>query len=128
MDNKELEKYDLANLDNAAILELAKAYYKNSLKSSLLRGEIGDEAYQIVSDLSSHVNYTIFDNALTKMEGDDETTWGLTNEEIVGIKTIIDISKVVSSVSTELLMKLLMAGKTMSVADLETKINNLYRN
>ena len=125
---KELEKYDLANLDNAAILELAKAYYKNSLKSSLLRGEIGDEAYQIVSDLSSQVDYTIFDNALTKMEGDDETTWGLTNEEIVGIKTIIDISKVVSSVSTELLMKLLMAGKTMSVADLETKINNLYRN
>ena len=123
---KELEKYDLTNLDNAAILELAKAYYKNSLRFTLLKGEIGDEAYQVVNDLSSHVDYTIFDNALAKMDGDDETAWGLTSDEIVGIKTIIEISKVVSSVSTELLMKLLMAGKTMTVADLETKINNLY--
>jgi len=123
---KELEKYDLASLDNAAILELAKAYYKNSLKSTLLKKEIGNEAYQVVTNLSSYVDYTIFDNALAKMVGDDETAWGLTNDEIVGIKTIIDISNLISSVSDELLLKLLMAGKMMTVADLETKINNLY--
>ena len=123
---KECEKYDLGNLDNAAILELAKAYYKNSLKSSLLRGEIGDEAYQIVSDLGSQIDYTLFDSALEKMVGEDETTWGLTSEEIVAVKTIIEISKVISSVNTDLLTKMLLAGKTMTVQDLETKINNLY--
>ncbi|MCR5693113.1 MAG: hypothetical protein K6G74_03995 [Bacilli bacterium] len=41
-------------------------------------------------------------------------------------KTIIEISKVISSVNTDLLTKMLLAGKMMSVADLETKINNLY--
>jgi hypothetical protein len=123
---KECEKYDLAHLDNEAILELAKAYYKNTLKSSLLRGEIGDEAYQTVSDLGSQIDYTLFDSALEKMVGEDETSWGLTSEEIVAVKTIIEISKLISSVNTDLLTKMLLAGKTMTVQDLETKINNLY--
>ena len=60
------------------------------------------------------------------MVGEDETSWGLTSEEIVAIKTIIEISKLISSVGDELLVKLLLAGKTMTVQDLETKINNLY--
>ena len=60
------------------------------------------------------------------MVGEDETSWGLTEDEIVAVKTIIEISKLISSVNTDLLTKMLLAGKTMTVQDLETKINNLY--
>ncbi len=123
-----LRKYDLSHLDNEAILGLATAYYGASLNSSLLRAEISAEDYAVLSDLESHVDYSTFDSALSKMVGDDETAWGLTEGEIVGIKLLIDISKVVSSVNTNLLLKMMMAGIAMTVDQLETKINNLYAN
>ncbi|MBR4812162.1 MAG: hypothetical protein IKZ68_03500, partial [Bacilli bacterium] len=123
-----LRKYDLSHLDNEAILGLATVYYGASLNSSLLRAEISAEDYAILSDLESHVDYSTFDSALSKMVGDDETAWGLTEDEIVGIKLLIDISKVVSSVNTNLLLKMMMAGIAMTVDQLETKINNLYTN
>lgn len=123
-----LRKYDLSHLDNEAILGLATAYYGASLNSSLLRAEISAEDYAILSDLESHVDYSTFDSALSKMVGDDETAWGLTEDEIVGIKLLIDISKVVSSVNTNLLLKMMMAGIAMTVDQLEAKINNLYTN
>ena len=62
------------------------------------------------------------------MVGDDETAWGLTEGEIVGIKLLIDISKVISSVNTNLLLKMMMAGIAMTVDQLEAKISNLYTN
>lgn len=123
-----LRKYDLSHLDNEAILGLATAYYGASLNSSLLRAEISAEDYAIISDLESHVDYSTFDSALSKMVGDDETAWGLTAAEITDIKLLIDISKVVSSVNTNLLLKMMMAGIAMTVDQLETKINNLYAN
>lgn len=123
-----LRKYDLSHLDNEAILGLATAYYGASLNSSLLRAEISAEDYAILSDLESHVDYSTFDSALFKMVGDDETAWGLTEGEIVGIKLLIDISKVVSSVNMNLLLKMMMAGIAMTVDQLETKITNLYTN
>lgn len=123
-----LRKYDLSHLDNEAILGLATAYYGASLNSSLLRAEISAEDYAVLSDLESHVDYSTFDSALSKMVGDDETAWGLTEGEIVGIKLLIDISKVVSSVNTNLLLKMMMAGIAMTVDQLEAKISNLYTN
>ena len=123
-----LRKYDLSHLNNEAILGLATAYYGASLNSSLLRAEISAEDYAIISDLESHVDYSTFDSALSKMVGDDETAWGLTAAEITDIKLLIDISKVVSSVNTNLLLKMMMAGIAMTVDQLETKINNLYAN
>lgn len=123
-----LRKYDLSHLDNEAILGLATAYYGASLNSSLLRAEISAEDYAILSDLESHVDYSTFDSALSKMVGDDETAWGLTEGEIVGIKLLIDISKVISSVNTNLLLKMMMAGIAMTVDQLEAKISNLYTN
>jgi hypothetical protein len=94
----------------------------------LLRAEISAEDYAVLSDLESHVDYSTFDSALSKMVGDDETAWGLTEGEIVGIKLLIDISKVVSSVNTNLLLKMMMAGIAMTVDQLEAKISNLYTN
>ena len=123
-----LRKYDLSHLDNEAILGLAAAYYGASLNSSLLRAEISAEDYAVLSDLESHVDYSTFDSALSKMVGDDETAWGLTEGEIVGIKLLIDISKVISSVNTNLLLKMMMAGIAMTVDQLEAKISNLYTN
>ena len=123
-----LRKYDLSRLDNEAILGLATAYYGASLNSSLLRAEISAEDYAVLSDLESHVDYSTFDSALSKMVGDDETAWGLTAAEITDIKLLIDISKVISSVNTNLLLKMMMAGIAMTVDQLETKINNLYAN
>lgn len=123
-----LRKYDLSHLNNEAILGLATAYYGASLNSSLLRAEISAEDYAILSDLESHVDYSTFDSALSKMVGDDETAWGLTAAEITDIKLLIDISKVVSSVNTNLLLKMMMAGIAMTVDQLEAKINNLYAN
>ena len=123
-----LRKYDLSHLNNEAILGLATAYYGASLNSSLLRAEISAEDYAILSDLESHVDYSTFDSALSKMVGDDETAWGLTEGEIVGIKLLIDISKVVSSVNMNLLLKMMMAGIAMTVDQLEAKITNLYTN
>ena len=118
--------YDLSNLDNNDILGLATAYFAQTLKADLLKAEIGEEDYEIISNLESQIDYSLFDSAITKINGDDETAWGLTQEEIVGVKLIIDISKVISSVSTSLYIKLLMGGVFMSVDDLEIKINNLY--
>ncbi len=123
-----LRRYDLSHLNNEAILGLATAYYGASLNSSLLRAEISAEDYAVLSDLESHVDYSTFDSALSKMVGDDETAWGLTAAEITDIKLLIDISKVVSSVNTNLLLKMMMAGIAMTVDQLETKINNLYAN
>lgn len=121
-------KYDLNNLTNEDILALSKAYNANSLDSNLLKGEIGDENYSKISSLYNLVDYSSFDSALSKIEGDNENAWGLTEKEIKDIKLLYDISKYETSVKTQLMLKLLLGGKSISVDTLETKINNLFNN
>ena len=123
-----LYKYDLSKLDNEQILELAKAYHATSLATNLLKGEIGEDKYNVISDLSSLVNYSILDGAISKLEGDDASAWGLTEEEIKGIKLIFDIAEYETSISFDIYLKLLMAGKSISTDDLKAKINELYNN
>lgn len=119
-------KYDLNHLTNEDILVLAEAYRKNVLSSKLLSGELGEDKYAIVSDLSKAVDYSSFESALSKIEGDDEKAWGLTVDEIKGIKLLFDISKVESGVKDQIMLRLLFGGKTISADDLEAKINSLY--
>ena len=123
-----LYKYDLSKLTNEQILELAKAYRLNSLNSNLLRGEIGDDKYNAISDLAGAVDYSILDGAILKIDGDDASAWGLTEEEIRGIKLIFDISEYETSISFNIYLKLLMAGKSLAADDLKAKINELYNN
>ena len=109
---------------------------------------IGEEGHQFYAEGKNEEGKDASYTFVAKWESSDETilhidskgiakgmsngivtvkaTYKQYSDEILGIKTIIEISKVGSSVGTELLMKLLMAGKTMTVSDLETKINNLY--
>lgn len=120
------KKYDLNNLNNVSILELTKAYRLNPLDSKLLIEEIGRDNYDIVTDLASKVDYSALDNALSKMEGDDENAWGLSEQEIKDIKLIFDIAEYESSMHFQIYFKLLLAGKAMDTDTLKAKINNLY--
>ena len=120
------KKYDLTHLTNADIFALATAYSAKSLDSNLLKAEIGEEDYSKLEDLGALVDYSSLDSAITKMNGDDENAWGLTEKEIKDVKLILDISSILTSTYSQVYMKLLAAGKTMSVDDLKVKINNLY--
>lgn len=127
----ELAKYDLNNLTNQDILNLAKAYKEANVKGDLLKGEIGEEKYNKLNHLGESVDYSAFNSAVTKMTGEDETAWGLTEEEIRGIKLLFDISKYEDSIKTQMLMTMLLSGITTDfsldqVDAIETKINNLY--
>ena len=42
--------------------------------------------------------------------------------------SLFDIAKIYPGVKTTMMFKLLMAGNTLSIDDLETKINNLANN
>jgi hypothetical protein len=91
-----------------------------------LKAEIGEENYSKLEDLGALVDYSSLDSAITKMDGDDENAWGLTEKEIRDVKLILDIASISTSTYSQVYMKLLAAGKTMSVDDLKVKINNLY--
>ena len=122
-------KYDLDNLTNQDILELSKAYHAENMDTSLLKNEIGEEKYNIFSDLSSKVDYSALNAAASKMTGEDENAWGLTSQEIKDIKLIIDIAHYESNMRSQILLTLMMAGGTITdFSLLETKINNLYNN
>ena len=122
-------KYDLNNLTNQDILELSKAYHAENMDTSLLKNEIGEEKYNIFSDLSSKVDYSALNAAASKMTGEDENAWGLTSQEIKDIKLIIDIAHYESNMRSQILLTLMMAGGTITdFSLLETKINNLYNN
>ncbi|QOS39101.1 hypothetical protein DYE49_00980 [Treponema rectale] len=124
----QLNKYDLDHLDNQTILELATLYTKGNINRDLLISEIGDETYNKLTSMDDKVDYTTFDNCISKFTSEDETTWGLTTEEIKDIKLLFDIAKIYPGVKTTMMLKLLMAGNTLSIDDLETKINNLANN
>ena len=87
---------------------------------------MGEEEYLKLTSLADKVDYLTFDNCLTKFVGEDETLWGLTEQEIKDIKLILDIASIESGVSNQIIFKLMLMGYTMSVATLTEKINNLY--
>ena len=123
-------KYDLTKLSNSDILELTKAYRKNTINSTLLIAEIGEENYNKLSDLASLVNYDAFTALASKMVGEDENAWGLTEAEIREAKLIFDLGDLDSGVSTKIMMILYTATGTLVIdtTPLKTKINNLYNN
>lgn len=122
-------KYDLNNLTNQDILELSKAYHAENMDTSLLKNEIDEEKYNILSNLSSKVDYSALNAAASKMTGEDENAWGLTSQEIKDIKLIIDIAHYESNMRSQILLTLMMAGGTITdFSLLETKINNLFNN
>lgn len=123
-----LFKYDLDNVTNEDIYALLKSYSSYSIDSTLLRKEIGDEKVDKLTSLSSSIDYSLFDSALAKIKGTDESEWGLTEDEILGTKLILDISKIDSYVSSNILLKMLIAGSLVDATTLEAKINTLITN
>jgi hypothetical protein len=119
---------DITEVDNEVILEIAKIYYARDLDSALLRKEMSEEEYTLVTDLGSHINYDILDVVIPKINGDDETTWGLTEQEIRDVKVIVDLGEYISSVDSTIMLKLLLNGQTMDTATFKAKINSLCDN
>ena len=123
------KKYDLNNLSNQDILELAKLYRAENMDSVLLRGEISEEDYTVVSSLSDKVNYSALENAASKIRGENENAWGLSAQEIKDIKLILDIAKYETSMQGSIILRLMLGGSDVTDFDvLQTKINNLYNN
>ena len=123
---KDLEAYDLNNLNNQVILALAKLYRTAQVNTSYLKEAIGENKYNIITNFESKVDYGALDNAMSKIVGSDEKSWNLTVEEIKGIKLLLDIGQYESSVNTSIMMKLFMSGNYMDTNTFATKINNLY--
>ena len=123
---KDLEAYDFNNLNNEVILALAKLYRSVHLNATYLKEAIGETKYNIITNLESKVDYSALDNAMSKIVGSDEKSWNLTDEEIKGIKLILDIGQYESSVNATIMMKLFMSGNYMDTNTFATKINNLY--
>ena len=121
-----LAKYDLNNLNNQTILELLKLYSANSLNTTLLQQEMTESDYQKIINLGDYVDYSIFDNAVSKIVGSDETTWNLNEQEIRGIKLICDIAAYSSAAKTHMWLELLKSGNTIDIDVFITTINNLY--
>ena len=121
-----LAKYDLNNLNNQTILELLKLYSANSLNTTLLQKEMAESDYQKIINLGDYVDYSIFDNAVSKIVGSDETSWNLNEQEIRGIKLICDIANYSSGAKTHMWVELLKSGNTIDIDVFIAKINNLY--
>ena len=114
------------NLNNQTILELLKLYSANSLNTTLLQQEMTESDYQKIINLGDYVDYSIFDNAVSKIVGSDETLWNLNEQEIRGIKLICDIANYSSGAKTYMWLKLLQNGNTIDIDVFVTKINNLF--
>lgn len=120
-------KFDMSSLTNESIFDLIKAYKKVALNSKLLTDELGEEKYIELTELYTKVDYSLFDGALDRiLANDDENEWGLTVDEIKGIKFLFDIGQYESSVKNEMLMKIVLKGKFVDIDTIGTKINNLY--
>ena len=120
------QQYDLNNLTNQTIYELAKAYKLNDLNSKLLKNEMGEENYKILISLYKYVDYSSLFSAISKLVGDDENSWGLTEQEIRDIKLLLDIANYDPTVNGQIWFDLIMGEIKMTVDTLRTKIDNLY--
>lgn len=121
-------KYDLNKLSTKDVYELAKAYHQNNVNTTLLKNEIGEENFNKINDLAALINYDLFTKAATKMVGDDENAWGLTEEEIREAKLIFDICDLDSGVTNKVLMIIITSTGTFTfdLTPYKTKVNNLY--
>ncbi|MBQ4255468.1 MAG: hypothetical protein II721_05710 [Bacilli bacterium] len=117
---------NLNALNNETILILAKALSQNSLSHELLKKEIGEEAYNIITSLSDRIDYSVLDAVIPKLIGEDEKAWGLSEKEIRDMKLLFDIGQYISSVDAQIMLKLYTASITMDINVLKEKINNLY--
>ena len=123
-----VNQYDLNNLTNEDILAILKAYKDNNVKTKYLEKELSEENYKIVTSLNDYVNYVDLNNAMSKIDSEDETTWNLTKQELDSIKLILDIYQYESGVGSQILINLLTKGIYMSVEDFAAKINTLIEN
>ena len=121
-------KCDLNKLSTNDVYELAKAYRQNNVNSVLLKDEIGEDNFNKINDLASLINFDLFTKAATKMIGDDENAWGLTEEEIKEAKLIFDICDLDSGVTNRVLIIIYTSTGTftLDLTPLKTKVNNLY--
>ena len=124
----EYRKYDTSILNNQKIYELLKLYNTYKVNSDLLKQEIGEEEYLKITKLSDSIDYSSFDGAVSKLVGEDENAWGLSEQEIRDIKLLFDIAQYDSGVKSNLWVKLLMNGIMTDIDVIEAKINNLYNN
>lgn len=124
----EYRKYDTSVLNNQKIYELLKLYNTYKVNSDLLKQEIGEEEYLKITSLSDSIDYSSFDGAVSKLVGEDENAWGLSEQEIRDIKLLFDIAQYDSGVKSNLWVKLLMNGIMTDIDVIEAKINNLYNN
>ena len=118
-------KYDLNKMNNESIYELLSVYNKLKINSSLLSNEIGQDNYTKLIGLGSSVDYSKFDTIVPKIKGDNEKEWGLTSDDVKELKCIIQLAKIDSSVYNNVLLKFMVAGITLDLNTLETKLNNL---
>ncbi len=120
-----IKPYDLDNLTNKEILEIAKAY-KSSLPYTLLKAELGEETVNKLSNLADLVDYSALDSNISKFVGDDEFAWELSSGDIVALKELVDIGNSYSGVQTQILFKLITGSVIMDYTTFEAKITNLY--
>lgn len=125
--SEKIAKFDLDNLNNQVIYEILKLNAEYDLRSNLLKDQLGDEKYSKCTSVTSSIDYSSFESALPKIDGDDEKAWNLTKDEIAGIKFLFDISEYYSSVTSEMMIKGLMSGKIIDTNSLKEKIQNLYK-
>ena len=75
------------------------------------------------------MNYDVLNTAVSKMQGEDENAWGLTEQEIRDLKLLFDIAEYESGVSGKILITILIStGTYIDTATLKVQINNLYNN
>ena len=123
-----LDEYDLSSVNNEDLLVLIGAYKQYSPNTTLLAGELSEELYNKVTSLDSLIDYSSLTSTIAKIDGDDETAWGLTEQEIRDVKLILDISELDSSVTNKITLDLILAGKTITADEFKTKIMALYNN
>ena len=124
-----VSKYDLNKLDNETILKLSKELSEVKANNQLLKDLLSEETIDTLGSLDQFVDYSSLDGAISKIVGDDENAWGLTEQEIRDIKLILDISEYQSSVAGSIMMKFFMTGNFGFDANtFKTQIDNLYNN
>ena len=123
-----LDEYDLNSVNNEDLLVLIGAYKQYSPNTTLLAAELSEELYNKVTSLDSLIDYSSLTSTIAKINGDDETAWGLTEQEIRNVKLILDISELDSSVTNKITLDLILAGKTITADAFKTKIMALYNN
>lgn len=119
-------QFDMEHLTNDSIYEILIEKAKLTGSPSLLMNELGEAAYNELSNINNKIDYSVADMAIFKITSTDETTWGLTNDEIAAFNTLFKLNELDSSVSFHIFFQLLMTGSPVSsYDDLYAKVQNL---